>query len=256
LSLIFDSVDKRYPDGTVALDQVSFEVPEGQFCVILGPSGAGKSTLLRCVNGLATPSGGRVIVNGTEVAARSLLRLRPTIGMIHQSFNLVARSSVAVNVIAGALPRVSTLRALAGVYPRHLQQKACALVGDVGLSERHLKRRVSELSGGQQQRVGIARAFMLDPAFILADEPVASLDPQTSVDILDLLAREARARGATVLCSLHQIELARAFADRIIAMRAGRVVFDGAPAELLPEVVGDLYGAEPALAGRLECAAQ
>ncbi len=252
MSVIFDTVEKRYPDGTVALNQVSFEVPDGQFCVILGPSGAGKSTLLRCVNGLATPSRGRVIVNGVEIGAKSLPRLRPTIGMIHQGFNLVARSTVAANVIAGALPSTSTLSALVGVYPRRFQQKACTLVGDVGLPEQFLRRRVRELSGGQQQRVGVARAFMLDPAFVLADEPVASLDPQTSVDILALIAREARARGSTVLCSLHQIELARAFADRIIAMRAGRVVFDGAPGALLPTVVGRLYGPETAWAGRAE----
>jgi phosphonate transport system ATP-binding protein len=251
LSLVFEAVQKRYPDGAVALDQVSFDVPKGQFCVILGPSGAGKSTLLRCVNGLVTPSGGRVLVDGVEVGPRSLPRLRPTIGMIHQGFNLVTRSTVAANVVAGALPRISTARALAGVYPRRFQEKACGLVADVGLSELHLKRRISELSGGQQQRVGIARAFMLDPAIVLADEPVASLDPQTSADVLALLAREARARGSTVLCSLHQIELALTFADRIIAMRAGRVAFDGTPSDLSADMIGGLYASGKVTAGAL-----
>lgn len=240
--LSFEAVEKRYKDGVAALDGISFTVPKGQLCVILGPSGAGKSTLLRCVNGLVRPSGGVVRIEGVPVDSQSLRTIRPSVGMIHQGFNLVGRSSVATNVIAGALPRVATLPALFGIFPRAYKRKACALVGDVGLSELHLGRRVSELSGGQQQRVGIARAFMLDPQIVLADEPVASLDPQTSADILTLLAREARVRGTTVLCSLHQIELAMAFADRIVAMRAGRVVFDGPPQALAPEAVARIYG--------------
>ncbi len=249
MTLVFEKVEKHYPDGTVALASVSFAVPKGEFCVILGPSGAGKSTLLRCVNGLVAPSEGRVLIDGTVVGPKSLSRLRPTVGMIHQGFNLATRASVAANVISGALPKVSTWRALAGLYPQPYQRKACDLVADVGLSEIHLKRRVSDLSGGQQQRVGIARAFMLDPAIVLADEPVASLDPQTSADILALLAREARGRGSTVLCSLHQIELALRFADRIVAMRAGRIVFDGPPRALTPERISQFYAADTEAVG-------
>ncbi|WP_439534405.1 phosphonate ABC transporter ATP-binding protein [Polymorphobacter sp.] len=241
MSLVFDHVGKRFPDGTVALADVSFEVPAGQFCVILGRSGAGKSTLLRCVNGLATPGSGKVTVGGVEVAAATLRRLRPRIGMIHQSFNLVPRASVATNVIAGALPAVSTGRALLGLFPRTLRQKACALIADVGLGEAHLQRRVASLSGGQQQRVGIARAFMLEPDYVLADEPVASLDPQTSLEIMALIRREAKQRGATVLCSLHQIDLAMRFADRILALREGRVVFDGPPKALASSGLGQIY---------------
>jgi phosphonate transport system ATP-binding protein len=240
--LAFESVEKSYPDGTVALAGISFTVPKGQLCVILGPSGAGKSTLLRCVKGLVRPSGGRVCIDGVPVDSQSLKDIRPSVGLIHQGFNLVGRSNVAMNVIAGALPKVGTLSALLGIFPQAYRRKACELVGDVGLSELHLKRRVSELSGGQQQRVGIARAFMLDPEIVLADEPVASLDPQTSADILALLAREARMRGATVLCSLHQIELATAFADRIVAMRAGRLAFDGPPQALTPAAIAAIYG--------------
>jgi len=242
LSLIFQSVGKRYPDGAVALADVSFEVPRGQFCVILGPSGAGKSTLLRCVNGLATPSEGQVRIDGELVGQSTLKRLRPRIAMIHQAFNLVPRASVAANVIAGALPAISTPRAIAGLFPRRLQEKACTLIADVGLSEDHLSRRIAALSGGQQQRVGIARAFMLDPAYVLADEPVASLDPKISVEILELLAREARERHATVLCSLHQVDLARRFADRIVALNAGRVLFDGRPAALADDRLAEIYG--------------
>jgi phosphonate transport system ATP-binding protein len=243
VTLVFDDVAKHYPDGTAALNGISLTIPKGQLCVILGPSGAGKSTLLRCANGLVQPSRGQVLLDGIPVDASSLKAIRPAIGMIHQSFNLVSRSSVAANVISGALPRVGVLRALSGFFPQTYRSKACELVRDVGLSELHLKRRVSELSGGQQQRVGIARAFMLDPAIILADEPVASLDPQTSADILALLAREANARGSTVLCSLHQVDLAREFADRIVAVRAGRIAFDGAPRELTAEVINSIYGA-------------
>lgn len=242
MSLVFDGVRKHYPDGTVALDDVSFTAPAGQVCVILGPSGAGKSTLLRMVNGLATPSGGRVLVDGSQVGPRSLRALRPRIGMIHQAFHLVGRSSVLANVLGGALPVVPAWRVWLGLFPRATQRRACELLADVGLDQAHLSRRADRLSGGQQQRVGVARAFMLDPDYVLADEPVASLDPQTGEAILALLVRKARQNGATVLCSLHQIDLALKHADRIVALRAGRVVFDGAPDGLSPAVIADIYG--------------
>ncbi|WP_206185261.1 phosphonate ABC transporter ATP-binding protein [Sphingosinicella sp. CPCC 101087] len=242
MSLIFEKVGKRYPDGTIALTDISFEVPRGQFCVVLGRSGAGKSTLLKCVNGLAVPSEGRVSVDGVSVTPRTLAKLRPQVGMIHQSFNLVPRASVATNVIAGALPAVSTPRAILGLFPKALREKACALIAEVGLDEEHLTRRAAALSGGQQQRVGVARAFMLDPPYVLADEPVASLDPQTSIDILALLEREAKERGAAVLCSLHQIDLAMRFADRIVALRDGRLVFDGPPDALADGRIRHIYG--------------
>nr|WP_153401282.1 phosphonate ABC transporter ATP-binding protein [Polymorphobacter fuscus] len=239
--MLFEHVGKRYQDGTVGLADVSFEVPAGHFCVILGRSGAGKSTLLRCVNGLASPSSGRVVVDGVAVTAATLRQLRPRIGMIHQSFNLAPRASVATNVIAGALPAVSTGRALLGLFPKALRETACALIADVGLGEEHLQRRVASLSGGQQQRVGIARAFMLDPDHVLADEPVASLDPQTSIDILALIRRKAKQRGAAVLCSLHQIDLAMRFADQIVALRDGQVVFNGTPKALARQGLAHIY---------------
>jgi phosphonate transport system ATP-binding protein len=239
--LVFEGVEKRYEDGTRALAGVSFAVPQGQFCVILGSSGAGKSTLLRCVNGLVVPTAGRVLLNGIPVVPANLARLRPLVGMIHQSFSLVPRATVAQNVIAGALPAVSTLRALFGFFPTRYQQKACALIADVGLEQEHLARRVSVLSGGQQQRVGIARAFMLDPEIMLADEPVASLDPRISADILDLIAREATSRNATVLCSLHHVSLALRFADRIVAVSGGRIAFDGPPSQLDSAWVQAIY---------------
>lgn len=240
--LCFESVALRHADGTRALGGVSLEVPAGQFCVVLGASGAGKSTLLRTVNGLARPTQGTVRVEGMAIGPRTLSRIRPRIGMIHQQFNLVARSTVAENVLCGALPAMPLWRALPGLFTEAARHKACALVEAVGLAEEHLLRRVSELSGGQQQRVGIARAFMLDPPLVLADEPVASLDPQTSHDVLSLLRRQARERGATVLCSLHQLELAREFADRIVALRRGVVVFDGAPRAFGAQAFDAVYG--------------
>lgn len=238
----FDVVGKRYAGGTVALDGVTLAIPRGQFCVLLGPSGAGKSTLLRMANALSIPTSGEVAVYGVRLARRNLPAIRRRIGMIHQGFNLVPRLSVATNVMTGALPGMSTPRALLGLFPPDLKAKVCALVAAVGLDEMHLDRRADSLSGGQQQRIGIARAFMLDPGIILADEPVASLDPRTGADIMTLLRGQARERGVTVLCSLHQIDLARAYADRIIGLRDGRVVFDGPPERLDRAANARIYG--------------
>ena len=244
----FEDVHVRYPDGCVALGGVSFRVPQGQFCVVLGPSGSGKSTLLRTVNGLVTPTSGKVAIGGVRVERKTLPTLRPTIGMIHQHFGLVDRLSAATNVVCGALPAISLTRAVLGLFPDRYRRKACDLMAAVGLEPEHLRRRVKDMSGGQQQRVGIARAFMLDPGVVLADEPVASLDPKISADVLGLLKDQAKLRGATVLCSLHQIDLARAFSDRIIALGGGRVVFDGPPDQLSAEHLGRIYG-EIALSG-------
>lgn len=241
-AISFRSIRKRYDDGTVALDDISLDIPAGQFCVILGPSGAGKSTLLRMANGLCTPTEGAVLIEGRELDRNTRKRIRRRIGMIHQSFNLVGRLDVATNVMTGALPSVGVLRTMFGVFPEPLKTRACMLAASVGLDPTHLTRRADSLSGGQQQRVGIARAFMLDPAIVLADEPVASLDPRISGDIMSLIRDQARVRGATVLCSLHQIELARSFADRVVALRHGRLVFDGSPTELGREAIKVIYG--------------
>lgn len=237
----FQQLGKTWPDGTRALSDVSLTVPHGQFCVVLGPSGAGKSTLLRAVNGLVRPTEGRLTIDGIEFNAATERALRQRVAMIHQHFNLTLRMSVASNVLAGLLPVVSTGRALLGWFTPEHRRKACALLERVGLDPRHLRRRAGELSGGQQQRVGIARAFMLDPEVVLADEPVASLDPKISHDILALIREAARERNTTVLCSLHQVELAREFADRIVGMRDGHVIFDGTPAEFTDERVQQLY---------------
>lgn len=251
LALEFRGLSVHHPDGTKALDNVHFTVPAGQFCVVLGPSGAGKSTLLRTVNGMTAPTGGEVRVGGEMVEARSLARLRRRMGMIHQNFGLSDRATVATNMMAGAAATMPLWRALTGLYTAEDKAAACNLIRAVGLDAAHLIRRTEQLSGGQQQRVGIARAFMpragqpgvlsQGPAVVLADEPVASLDPHSAESIVALLHRQARESGATVLCSLHQLDLARRFADRIVALSAGRVVFDGTPAELHPAQVVAIY---------------
>lgn len=237
----FDKISKSYPDGTTALRDISFEVPKGQFCVLLGHSGAGKSTILRLINGLVEPSGGDVSVDGTKIAPQTLQAVRRKVAMIHQEFNLSGRSSVATNVMTGALPDVPVLMSLLGWFPAAIRKKCCELVALVGLREEHLKRRASALSGGQQQRVGIARSLMLDPLVILADEPIASLDPSTSREVLGHLRKIARERDCTILCCLHQVELAKEFADRIVGIEGGRVVFDLVPKDVDDKTLRLIY---------------
>jgi phosphonate transport system ATP-binding protein len=210
--------------------------------VILGPSGAGKSTLLRTVNGLVVPASGEVRVDGALLTPATLRAVRRRVGTIHQTCTLSPRLSVARNVLAGALPLVSTLRGVLGLFPAPLRRRACTLIARVGLGEEHLHRRVADLSGGERQRVGIARAFMADPRLVLADEPAASLDPATSRDVLALLREASRERAVTVLCSLHQVDLAREFADRVLGIHRGRLVFDGGGTDLDAAALALIYG--------------
>lgn len=248
----FEAATKSYPDGTVALRGVTFSLARGEFCVVLGSSGAGKSTLLRAVNGIVSLSAGGVVVDGLRVEPKNLAAVRAKVGMVHQSFGLVGRATVLDNVLAGALREISTPRAMLGLFPERYRRKACALLADLGLSEAHLYRRAAQLSGGQQQRVAIARAFILDPAVVLADEPVASLDVAISETILQLLRETSARRGTTVLCSLHQVDLAKKFADRVIAMRAGEVIADGPSGELDNVALGRIYSVAPAPPERVE----
>lgn len=237
------AVGKTYPGGAAALDDVSLDIPAGQVCVLLGASGSGKSTLLRCLNGLVTPSAGLVLLDGVQLTKASLPQLRRRIGMVHQSGALSPRLDVARNVLAGALAETSATRALLGLFTQDQKRRAASLVASVGLDEQHLARRAGDLSGGQQQRVGIARALMAGPSLVLADEPVASLDPRTGAEIASLLVAETRKRGATLVCSLHQLDLARGMADRIVALADGRIVFDGSPSRLRETDVARIYGA-------------
>jgi phosphonate transport system ATP-binding protein len=221
-----DAVSLRYPSGHRALDSVSFSIPSGQFCAVLGRSGSGKSSLLRTVNGLVVPTAGVVAVGGVTATGSGLARLRPRIAMVHQDFALVGRATVAHNIVSGAAAEIPLWRALFGIASLQHRERACAVAQAVGLDPEMMIRRVDRLSGGQQQRVGIARAIMLDPSVILVDEPLSSLDPRTAREMLALLKSHAHSTGATVICSLHQPDLARQFADRIVGLDAGRVVSD------------------------------
>lgn len=222
----FDAVSLCYASGYRALDAVSLTIASGQFCVVLGRSGAGKSSLLRTVNGLAVPTSGSVAVGGVEVTGHRLRALRRRIAMVHQDFALVGRATVAHNIVSGASADMPAWRVLLGPPSPQHRVRALCVAQAVGLEPAMMVRRVDKLSGGQQQRVGMARALMLDPAIILVDEPVSNLDPRTAREVLALLKAQARTIGATVICSLHQPDLARDFADRIVGLDAGRIAFD------------------------------
>ncbi len=241
--LRLEQVSKVYSDGTRALKDVSLEIEAGEFVVVLGKSGAGKSTLLRCINRLVEPTSGKIFFEDQEVTAldgKRLRALRQNIGMIFQNYNLVDRLSVQTNVLSGALGRTSAWSALVNYFAKE----------EIAAAQHNLERmeiggkagqRADQLSGGQQQRVGIARALMQQPKIILADEPVASLDPATSRTILDILTRINREDGVTVLCNLHLPELARKYAQRLIAMKSGEIVYDGPPEGLTSEISDQLY---------------
>jgi phosphonate transport system ATP-binding protein len=241
-----EKLTKVYDDGTVALRDVSFEVPDGQFLAIIGLSGSGKSTLLRCINRLVEPTSGRIIWNGVDVTAATqedLRLIRRRIGMVFQHFNLVNRSKVITNVLAGRLGYVNPAMAIVNRFPRADVAKAIAQLARVGLSEK-AQARSDELSGGQQQRVGIARAMMQDPQMILADEPVASLDPVLAHSIMQYLELINDEDNVTVLCSLHFLDLVHKYADRAIALNQGELVFDGAPRAIDDARFKDIYGQE------------
>jgi phosphonate transport system ATP-binding protein len=242
--LEIQNVTKVYEGGTVALKDVSFNVKEGEFMVVIGLSGSGKSTLLRCINRLIEPTEGRIIWDGvdvTKLSGEELRKVRRKIGMIFQQFNLVKRSSVLTNVLSGRLGYVNPWRTAVGRFPRKDVDKALSCLERVGILDQANKR-ADELSGGQQQRVGIARALMQDPRLILADEPVASLDPATSHSILRYIEQLNKEDGATVLCSLHFLSLARAYASRMVALKDGEVVFEGLPTEIDDARFKEIYG--------------
>ncbi len=241
-----EHLTKIYEDGTRALSDVSFQVGEGEFVVLLGLSGSGKSTLLRCINRLVEPTSGRVVFNGVDVTAASgaeLSRVRRSIGMIFQQFNLVERSSVLTNVLAGRLGYLNPLTTAVGIFPKEEVARALRNLERVGIADKAYNRARS-LSGGQQQRVGIARALMQEPKLILADEPVASLDPVLAHSILGYLERLNREDGLSVICSLHIPSWARRYGTRILALKEGRLVYDGPAAALDRERFREIYGPE------------
>jgi len=244
--LRIENLTKVFPDGTVALKDVSFEVKEGEFLAVIGLSGSGKSTLLRCINRLIDPTEGRVIWDDVDVTAaqgRDLRRIRRQIGMIFQQFNLVRRSSVLINVLSGRLGYAHPVLSLAHQFSGEDRKRARAALERVGIPEK-ADNRADQLSGGQQQRVGIARALMQEPRLMLADEPVASLDPVLAHSILQYLELLNRQDGITVLCSLHFLDLVHRYANRVIGLKDGELVFDGSPEELTPQKFKEVYGEE------------
>jgi phosphonate transport system ATP-binding protein len=240
------NLNKIYENGFHALKDISFEVPDGQFLVIIGLSGSGKSTLLRCINRLIEPTSGQVIWDGVDLTALSeeeMRRVRRRIGMIFQQFNLVSRSSVITNVLSGRLGYVNPMWSLINRFSREDIEMALKNLERVGIHEKAYNR-ADALSGGQQQRVAIARALMQNPQLMLADEPVASLDPATSHTVLKYLEQLNKQDGLTVMCSLHFLSLARTYASRIIALKAGELVFDGLPTEIDDARFKSIYGEE------------
>jgi phosphonate transport system ATP-binding protein len=239
------NLSKTYPNGTEALKNVSFDIQDGEFLVIIGLSGSGKSTLLRCINRLIEPTAGKVIWDDTDITAakpKELREIRKKIGMVFQQFNLVKRSKVMTNVLAGRLGYVNSLSSLVGFWPGSDREKAIRALERVGIADK-ANNRADALSGGQQQRVGIARALMQDPRLILADEPVASLDPVLSHSILQYL-EQLNKEGITVVCSLHFLDLVHRYATRVVALKDGLKVFEGLPEEIDRVKFKEIYGEE------------
>jgi phosphonate transport system ATP-binding protein len=241
-----ENLTKVFPDGTVAVKNVSFEVRDGEFLAIIGLSGSGKSTLLRCINRLIDPTEGRVLWDDLDITAakgKDLRLIRRRIGMIFQQFNLVKRSTVMTNVLSGRLGYANPWSSLVHQFSVQDRQRAVAALERVGIPEK-ADNRADQLSGGQQQRVGIARALMQEPRLMLADEPVASLDPVLAHSILQYLELLNQQDGITVLCSLHFLDLVHRYATRVIGLKDGDLVFDGLPSELTLERFKEVYGEE------------
>jgi phosphonate transport system ATP-binding protein len=245
--LVIEGISKRF--GRVcAVDEVSLSVPAGQFVGVIGRSGAGKSTLLRMLNRLTDPTSGRILWDGIEVTAfkgRRLRDWRRRCGRIFQQFNLIGRLDVLTNVLMGRLAHTPAWRSLPKLWSEEGRTMAMGALDQFGLAE-FAAERAENLSGGQQQRVAICRALLQEPEIVLADEPVASLDPENTRVVMDALQRINRHHGVTIVCNLHALELARAYCDRVVGMAAGRVVFDDVPAKLTDIVARALYGMEGA----------
>lgn len=241
-----EHLSKVYRTGDRALDDVSFEIDAGQVVGLIGPSGAGKSTLIRCVNRLVEPTSGKVFLGEEELTAMSRARLRAArrrIGMIFQEYALVERLTVMENVLSGRLGYVPFWRSFTRRFPPADIEKAFRLLDRVGLRE-HADKRADALSGGQRQRVGIARALEQDPELLLIDEPTASLDPRTSRQIMRLIREVCEERGLPTIINIHDVVLAQSFTERIVGLRAGKLVFDGRPADLDDSALTMIYGEE------------
>ena len=245
--LTIKNLSKTYDNGFQALKNISFDVHQGEFLVVIGLSGSGKSTLLRCLNLLHKPSSGEISFEGKEISSLNTFseqrELRKKMGMIFQQFNLVSRHSVLSNVLMGNLSRMSTVKSILQMHSAADREKALSYLKLVGLIDK-ADLRVDQLSGGQQQRVAIARALMQEPRLILADEPVASLDPATCHVIMDYLKKVNQELGITVICNLHFLSLVRQYATRVIALKEGEIAYQGNPNEIDEVWFRKIYGAE------------
>ncbi|QQN82044.1 phosphonate ABC transporter ATP-binding protein [Bacillus toyonensis] len=254
----FQNVSKVYPNGTKGLKNINLKIRKGEFVVMVGLSGAGKSTLLRSVNRLHEITEGEIIIEGESITAakgKELRRMRRDIGMIFQGFNLVKRSTVLKNVLSGRVGYHSTLRTTLGLFPKEDLELAFQALNRVNILEKAYER-ADELSGGQQQRVSIARALAQEAKIILADEPVASLDPLTTKQVMDDLKKINEDFGITTIVNLHSIDLARQYATRIIGLHAGEIVFDGVVDEATDEKFAEIYGDVAQKSSLLEVAAK
>lgn len=239
----FKNVSKRYTGQRCALDTVNVTIKRGTIVSVIGQSGAGKTTFIRCINRLIDCSAGTIEVDGETVQktnGRRLKQLRRKIGMIFQNYNLVERLTVFENALHGCLGAMPLYRSLFGLYSKQEKERALNILNELGLSE-YIYRRCADLSGGQKQRVGIARALMQEPEILLCDEPVSSLDPQSAQDILNYIEKTVRARNLTCIMNLHHVGYAQHYSDRILALRNGRLVFDGKPSELSEKTLDMIF---------------
>lgn len=239
-------LSKTYDNGTQALKNISFEVKKSEFLVVIGLSGSGKSTLFRCLNRLHNPTAGQIIFYNQDVSkikGDAVLNLRKKIGMIFQQFNLIPRYSVLLNVLTGKLGSISILRSFFSLFSKEDKNQALECLKLVGIQEKAYLR-ADRLSGGQQQRVAIARALIQKPEILLADEPVASLDPATCYVVMDYLKKVNQELGITIVCNLHYLSLVRQYATRVIALKEGELVFEGNPQEITKEWFKKIYGQE------------
>lgn len=244
--LRLENLHKRYPTGDEALKGIDLEIPDGQVIALIGPSGAGKSTLIRCINRLVEPTSGRAVLGETDLtslSAHALRKARRKMGMIFQEYALVERLTVMENVLSGRLGYVGFWQSWFRKFPSADVSEAFRLLDRVGLMEMTDKR-ADELSGGQRQRVGIARALIQNPELLLVDEPTASLDPKTSRQIMRLICELCSERKLSAIINIHDVLLAQMFAERIVGLRLGEIVYDGPPSGLTPEVLTEIYGEE------------
>lgn len=239
-----EGLEKTYPNGVRALKGIDLEVKKGEFLVIIGLSGSGKSTFLRCLNHLHEPTGGRILYHDEDIThpkGKRARGLRRKIAMIFQHFNLVQRHTVLNNVLMGSLSRHGILASIMGMFSQEDRDTAMKYLNMVGIADK-ANHRADQLSGGQQQRVAIARALTQGPEILLADEPVASLDPATCHTVMDYLEKVNRELGITIICNLHFLSLVRQYAHRVVALKDGEIVFQGPPEEISQEWFEAIYG--------------